>query len=173
LAIKDTLELINRMQADGVIGNYAIAGAVAATFYIEPSATLDIDILVDVDLARTPESSLISLAPIYEYLRNLGAKIEGEHITVGDWPVQFLPAADDLDREALSAANTTDVDGVPTRVLRAEHVVAIALRTGRPKDHARIIQFIENRKLDPETLDAVLSRYKLSSKWAEFKRRFD
>ena len=31
------------MRTDGVIGKYAIGGAVGATFYLEPSATLDID----------------------------------------------------------------------------------------------------------------------------------
>ena len=30
------------MQADGVIGKYAIGGAVGATFYLEPAATLDL-----------------------------------------------------------------------------------------------------------------------------------
>ena len=44
--MKATLEVINRMQADGVIGQYAIGGAVGATFYLEPVATLDIDIFV-------------------------------------------------------------------------------------------------------------------------------
>jgi len=41
--MKATLEVINRMRTDGVIGKYAIGGAVGATFYLEPSATLDIN----------------------------------------------------------------------------------------------------------------------------------
>jgi hypothetical protein len=44
--VKVTLETINQMQADGVIGKYAIGGAVGATFYLEPAATLDVDIFV-------------------------------------------------------------------------------------------------------------------------------
>jgi len=44
--MKATLEVINRMQVEGVIGEYAIGGAVGATFYLEPFATLDIDIFV-------------------------------------------------------------------------------------------------------------------------------
>jgi hypothetical protein len=32
--MKDTLQVINQMQADGVIGPYAIGGAVGATFYL-------------------------------------------------------------------------------------------------------------------------------------------
>ena len=39
--MKATMEVINRMRTDGVIGKYAIDGAVGATFYLEPSATLD------------------------------------------------------------------------------------------------------------------------------------
>ena len=44
--MKATLEVINQMQVDGVIDNYAIGGAVGATFYLEPVSTLGIDIFV-------------------------------------------------------------------------------------------------------------------------------
>jgi len=44
--VKATLQVINEMQAAGVIGRYAIGGAVGATFYLEPAATLDIVIFV-------------------------------------------------------------------------------------------------------------------------------
>lgn len=44
--MKATLAVISQMQSDGVIGKYAIGGAVGATFYLEPAATLDIDIFV-------------------------------------------------------------------------------------------------------------------------------
>jgi len=54
--LKATLEMINGMQTEGVIGKYAIAGAVGATFYLEPSATADIDIFVM--LPAPPGSSL-------------------------------------------------------------------------------------------------------------------
>ena len=39
--IKEAIAIINRMQADGIIGRYAIGGAVGATFYLEPITTLD------------------------------------------------------------------------------------------------------------------------------------
>lgn len=44
--MKESLELINRMQLDGVIDRYAVGEAVGATLYLEPAATLDIDIFV-------------------------------------------------------------------------------------------------------------------------------
>ena len=47
--MKATLAIINCMQEEGHIGKYAIGGAVGATFYLEPSATLDIDIFVSLE----------------------------------------------------------------------------------------------------------------------------
>ena len=58
--MKATLETVNRMERDGVIGKYAIGGAVGATFYLEPSATDDIDIFVA--LPTAPGTSLLTLS---------------------------------------------------------------------------------------------------------------
>jgi len=44
--IKNTIAAINQMQLDGVIERYAIGGAVGATFYLEPVATLDVDVFI-------------------------------------------------------------------------------------------------------------------------------
>src|SRR5438874_397378 len=129
--MKAVLEAINGMQAEGVIGRYAIGGAVGATFYLEPSATLDIDIFVA--LKRPPDSSLLTLTPIYEYLTSRGYKAEREYIIIAGWPVQLLPSSNALDEEALERAIETEVEGVHTWVITAEHLVAIALRTGRAR----------------------------------------
>lgn len=86
------------MQADGVIEKYAIGGAVGATFYLEPAATVDLDIFVD--LPTAPGTSLVTLGGIYEYLTARGCTAEGEYIVIGDWPVQFLQVTDDLVRAA-------------------------------------------------------------------------
>lgn len=56
--VKVTREAINQMQADGVIGQYAIGGAVGATLYLEPAATLDVDVFVV--LSTREGSSLLS-----------------------------------------------------------------------------------------------------------------
>ena len=44
--MKDTLTIINKMQADGIIGKYAIGGAIGASLYLEPTTSLDIDIFI-------------------------------------------------------------------------------------------------------------------------------
>ncbi len=168
--MKATIESINRMQADGVIGKYAIGGAVGATFYLEPAATLDVDIFVI--LPMTPGGLLLSLSPIYDYLKARGGTVEDEHILIGGWPVQFLPASDELELEALAEAVPTTIEDVGTWVMTAEHLAAIALRTGRPKDHNRILQFIEQGAVDRKKLQIIIGRHNLTGKWQQFERRF-
>lgn len=168
--MKATLEVINQMQADGVIGKYAIGGAVGATLYLEPAATLDVDIFVV--LPTAPGSLLASLSPIYDYLSARGGKVEGEYVEIGGWPVQFLPPANDLEKDAIAQAVATTVEGVPTWVMSAEHLVAIALSTGRSKDHIRVLQFIEQDAVDHNKLQAILERHGLAAKWEQFKRKY-
>lgn len=56
--MKATLNIINQMRADGIIGQYAIGGAIGATFYLEPTATFDIDVFVS--LGNAPGSPLVT-----------------------------------------------------------------------------------------------------------------
>ncbi len=168
--MKATLEIIDRMQADGVIGQYAIGGAVGATFYLEPVATLDVDIFVS--LPTTSGRTLLTLAPIYDYLTRRGYRTEGEYVVIEDWPVQFLPPTNALGEEAVAQAVATEVEGVPTRVISAEHLVAMALQTGRAKDFSRILQFVESGVLDADKLDAILNRHGLLDKWEQFANKF-
>jgi hypothetical protein len=162
----NTLKVINQMQADGVIGKYAIGGAVGATFYIEPASTYDLDIFIRFE--KAPGSPLVSLDPIYEYLQKRGHKVEGTHIMIEGWPVQFLPADDDLSGEALLQAVEKDVTGTKAWVMKAEHLMAIALRTGRGKDLIRLEQFVRYKAFDENELSRILARHKLLEKWQRF-----
>lgn len=162
--------VLNEMQTDGVIGNYAIGGAVGATFYLEPVATLDIDVFIH--FSTSESSLLLTLSPVYDYLLAKGYRAEGEYIVIGDWPVRFLPPPGPLEEEAISEAQQTEVDGVPLRVMNAEHLVAIALATGRAKDFSRILQFIEAGVLDSKKLDTIFTRHHLLEKWESFGKRF-
>jgi hypothetical protein len=168
--MKATLQVINQMQADGVISRYAIGGAIGATFYLEPTSTFDINVFVA--LENVPGSSLISLEPIYRCLQSRGYRPEKECIFIEGWLVQFLPSGDALDEEALAQAVQTDVDGIPVRVMLAEHLVAIALKVGRPKDKIRIAQFIESGILDEKKLVQILERHGLLAKWKQFNDKY-
>jgi hypothetical protein len=179
VGMKQTLDVINRMEADGVIGRYAIAGAVAAYNYIEPAVTSDLDVLVSFE---QPESSqktaLISLEPVYSYLKVKGYdQHQKEGIVIGAWPVQFLPVASPLDAEALAQAEDVEVEvnrgegTVKTRVLRPEHIIANALRVGRPQDFIRIAQFLQEQAVNITALCALLDRHSLKDSWQSFCRR--
>ena len=170
MKIKDVLSMINQMERDGVIDRYAIGGAVAATFYLEPIATLDVDIFV----AFRPEPGrlLVSPKPLMDYLTARGCHAQGEYMIIADWPVQFLPPPTPLVEEALAEAIPFDVEGIPTRVFSAEHLACIALELGRPKDKARLLQFIEAGVLDPVRLDTILVRHHLSDIWERFGGQF-
>lgn len=167
--MEKTLAVINELEREGRIGRYAIGGAVAATRYVEPIQTYDLDIFVILPVAP---SGLISLTPIYNYLTQRGYAPQGETIVIEGWPVQFLPVYNPLTEEALERAIEVEFSSTPTRVFSAEHLAAIMLQTGRPKDHARLIQFFESKALDRAVLESIVARHGLTSKWENFRRRF-
>src|SRR5262245_57357808 len=126
--MKQTLDVINRMEADGIIGRYAIAGAVAEYNYIEPALPDDLDVLVSFDEpAVSGIPGLISLDPIFSYLRKNGYdEHRKEGVVIEGWPVQFVPVVSQLDAEALAQAEGVDIEinkaegSVTTRILRPE-----------------------------------------------------
>ena len=86
--------------------------------------------------------------------------------------MQFPPPSDALDEEALAQAVETDVEKIRTRVITADHLVVLALRTARAKDFARILQFVEAGVLDADRLDQILKRHGLLDKWEQFGVKF-
>ena len=170
MSIKEVITIVNRMQADGVIEPYAIGEAVGATFYLEPVATLDVDIFAVIE--SVPGSLIANPKRIYDYLTARGGTIEREYIVIAGWPVQFLPPGTPLVEEALKEAVVRDVDGTPARVCTAEHLAAIALQTGRAKDKARLLQFVEAGVLDAAGFQTILARHSLAAAWRKFERQF-
>ena len=170
MKITEVIRTLNQMMADGVIERYAIGGAVGATFYLEPVATLDVDVFVT--FRPEPGRLLISPQPIFDYLTARGCPVEGEYLVIGGWPVQFLPPTGALVEEALAEAVEREVEGIPVRVFTAEHLAAIALQTGRGKDKARLLQFIEAGALEAARFQAILTRHGLLDQWSQFERQF-
>jgi len=168
-----TIKVINKMEADGVIGRYAIVGAFAASYYVEPTLTAELDILVSFEMeARQRKSGLVTLEPIFSYRKDKGYEEFRKDVVIEGWPVQFIPVADDLDAAALAEAKEANIDdnagAVRTRVLGAEHLVASCLRIGRAKDFIRITQLLEGNVLDLPLLCTILSRHGLTESWRAF-----
>lgn len=161
--------LLNQMEADGVIGRYAIGGAVGAIFWLEPFTTKDVDVFVT--LPTAPGGSLLTLGPIYDYLLPRGYVTQGQFIVIEGWAVEFVPPATPLVEEALADAMTREVNGIPTRVFTAEHLAAICLQVGRTKDHDRVFRFVEAGVLDAAKFEAILCRHDLEKAWQTFQQR--
>jgi hypothetical protein len=162
-------ELLNEMLRAGVVDDYAVFGAVAQMRYTEAVATLDADVLVGVP---NPEA-LDVLAPVYAFCGERGYGPEGEAIRVGDWPVQFIPAFSPLTEAAMREAETADLEGVPLRVVRADHLACIALSVGRAKDYARVLALRESGAITNEAISELADRYGLAEQWQTFRKRFD
>lgn len=163
--MKRTLEVLNELERLGVISRYAIGGAMGAMFYIEPLLTFDLDVFV---LLPGTASGLLTLGPLYDALRARGYAEEAECVSIEGVPVQFLPPYSPLVQEALREAVETAYENTPTRSLRAEHLVAICLQTGREKDRERVRIFREQAQLDMVYLAAVLNRHNLEAKWKQW-----
>jgi hypothetical protein len=174
MSLRNTIEVVTRLAETRAIERYAIAGAVAALNYIQPTLTEDRDILVSIAHFEKHQSGMILLTPIEKALAEMGYTERTDvGYMIGNWPVQFLPVASELDEEALERAIELDVDltGDPplkARCLRAEHVVAIAVKLGRLKDLARVQAFLEQEAVDMGALKDVLGRHNLMANWLSF-----
>ena len=111
--MKDTLETINQMQRDGIIGKYAIGGAVGATFYLEPAATLDVYIFVMIPGASSG-GPLLSLTPIYHYLTARGCHIEAEYIVIATGLCNSCRHAPNRERSTTARSEVAPIDAGPS-----------------------------------------------------------
>jgi hypothetical protein len=168
--IVGVIRVLNQMERDGAVLRYAIGGAVAATFYLEPAATMDVDVFVPV--TAPPGSLLVSVEGLIQYLTANGYEMQREYFIIAGWPVQFLPASPGLVEEALTAAEEFDLGEVTARVFRPFHLAAIALQTGRNKDKLRLLQFREAGFLASAEFEPLLAKFGLLERWRDFERQF-
>ena len=167
--MQDALRALNQLVADGVMGAYAIGGAVGASFYIDAMQTEDIDAFV---LLPESASGLVLLTPIYEALSAQGGVIEKEYVRFGSWPLQILTDATPLLTEAIRESVDVSFHGVATRVFRAEHLCAVALQTGRAKDYLRVSLFLEQGAVEEDALNRVVERYGLEARLHKVRETF-
>ncbi|MEI6195764.1 MAG: hypothetical protein WCS42_15700 [Verrucomicrobiota bacterium] len=156
LPLAEVLRGANGLVAAGLIEDWALGGALAAIYYVEPFTTYAADIFfIPKDKGLTA-----GIPAIYAHLRAQGWQVEAEHLLVRGFPVQFLAAAG-LTEEAVREAGRIDYEGVSAKVFRAEHIVAIAASVGRAKDKARIEQMLQQADIDKTRLENILQRHKL------------
>lgn len=160
--MRRTLEVLNRLEQEGLWLRYAVGGAVAALFYIEPFQTEDLDILIL--LGSSDAASLAPLSKIYERLRREGYAEEGPFMMIEGVPVQFLVAYSPLVEEAVRSALEVRYEDVATRVPLPEHLAAIMIEAGREKDRARFALMLEQSGLDHDKLRQIVRSYQLEER---------
>ena len=136
-SFSDVIRSLNELRQEGIVAEYAIAGAMALIFWTEPTATFDLDVLILLD---GPEQTITSLEPIYRWASRRGYEVKSEHVLIKGVPVQFLPAYNDPATEAIRTAASLDYEGVQVRVVRPEYLIGLALdppaKTARRKERA-------------------------------------
>ena len=165
-----TIAILNQLARERVIAQYALGGAVALLFYTEPANTYDLDVFC---LLSADFGLLITLKPIYDWLRLRGFVEDREHVLIHGIPVQFIPAYNDLVTEAVAQANERSFQNVPVRVVRLEHLLAIMVQTGRTKDRLRALQVTEEAEYDRNSFAEILQRHGLASRWQTWQIQAD
>lgn len=155
------ISAIEDLKRQAIIEEYAVGGAMALTFWAEPTTTFDLDVFVL--LRSDSDSDLVTLEPIYRWARERGYQAKSEHIIIQSLPVQILPAPTPLAREAVTEAVELDYAGQPVRVIRPEYLIALALdgSARTRKRLARVAMLLEEAELDHELLTQLLERYNL------------
>ena len=167
--MKATLQVLLQLRGENRLAQFAVGGAVAASFYIEAVATDDLDIFA---LIEPSVSGLLVLSPLYERLRQLGATMQNEHVVIHGWPVQILPAYTPLVEEAVAKAVDRRYEDVAVPVVTADYLCAIALQTGRVKDFQRVYSLIAAGCVDASELSRLIATHGLQERWNAYARRY-
>lgn len=159
--MRKALVVINQLKRKGLIKDYAIGGGIATIFYTEPVFTYDLDVFV---IPKIERKGLILLTDIFEYLQQKGYQWKGEHIVIGDTPVQFIVASE-LEAEAIENARNIVYKKVNTKVMSPEYLIAVLLKAGRGKDMVKIHLLLNQTSVNRDKLTSILNKYNLLDKF--------
>ena len=160
-SLADVFRVLNRMRDERIVAQFAVGGATAVLFYAEPTRTYDLDVFVI--LEALGNDVLAPLSHVYEWAREQGFGLQGEHLLIEGVPVQLLPAYNPLVEAALSTARVHDYGGVPVRVVDPEHLVALALQAGGARRRERAWQLLETGAVDRERLRRILTTHAIAA----------
>jgi len=160
VSFETALRALNAMKEGGVVADYAVAGGMAQAFWVEAVPTYDLDVLVALPQAK---GAIVSLAPIYAWAKDRGYATRGEHVVIGDIPVQFLASPGPLTDEAIERAETLRFGETDVRVVRAEYLIAMYLhgsaRTRTRRERAAVLR--DNAGIDESLLRELMQRFSL------------
>ena len=151
MAFIDAVAALNDFKRRRVIRDYAIIGAVAATAYMEPIFTEDIDVVILVD---SDEEYLQT----YGIIAGQAENQEGMHQVLGGVPVQLFPSTVmPLYRDAVEQARKVRINNMRAKVATAEHLILLYLTANRQRDRLRVSYLIEDA--DETRVHSLLERF--------------
>lgn len=168
--LAEVIFALDQMVTDGIVDNYAVGGAIAASFYGEVATTEDVDVFVV--FKNVSPMGIIDPTSVIRYFTDKGHAMFEDKVIIGGWPVQFLPPPSRLEEDALRSAEVLRDGDMEIRLISREYVAAIALATGRAKDRNRLIQLREEGMLDMSKFLAIVSSQGLAQKWEQFQSLF-
>ena len=151
MAFIDAVAALNKFKRRRIIRDYAIIGAVAATAYMEPVFTEDIDVVI---LADSDEEYL----RVYAAIAAESETMDGMHHILGGVPVRLFPSTVmPLYRDAVEQAIKVRIDNIRAKVATAEHLILLYLTANRPRDRLRVGYLLEDA--DESRLQSLLERF--------------
>ena len=168
--MKKTLQKINNLVDLGIIEKYALAGGMAQFYYIEPSITYDLDLIIQIP---GEETIMDPRAQINEWAKNNNYSLVKEHIIIEGIPVQFLLAYNDLVKEALRNSYEIRLFDETTYILGPEYLMAILLQTGRSTDRERLAKFLNETEYDKEKFYKILDKFNLLDSFNKLKEKYN
>lgn len=128
LNVEAIVRLLNRLKISRKLRDYAIFGAIASTYYIEPIYTEDIDIIV---LAPTD----LEYIQVWRELDKLAERRLDFGFVISNTKIQIQPSSiHPLYGSALRNAKTVRIGNARTRIVDREHLILLHLRAFRDKD---------------------------------------
>ena len=132
MSFTEAFKALNGLKRRKVIRDYVVIGAVAATNYMEPVFTEDIDIVVLVDTDEEYRSTFTAISQQAEAQ-------DGMHQVLGGVPVQLFPSTImPLYRDALEGARQVRLGNIRVKFASAEHLILLYLLAFRERDQLRI-----------------------------------
>jgi hypothetical protein len=158
--MRDVFEVLNELKRDGVVEDYAVGGGMAFVFYVETIRTYDIDVFV---FLPPQDGPIIQMTPLYADLKRRGFEPHREHVMIHGVPVQFLPSYNELVDDAIKTSQPIEYEGVEVRVVRPEHLIALALQTGGEIRRERVNLLTTATDVDEEVVRELLKRYEIAT----------
>jgi hypothetical protein len=153
MSFVEAIRALNRLKQRRVIRDYVVFGAVAATAYMEPMLTQDLDIIVLVDSGEE----------YMETFRRVGESadgLDGMHHILGGRPVQMFPSTlKPIYLDTIAHSKSSRIGNIRVKLASPAHLVILALEAFRLKDKLRIEELLKTSSVVREAVYDLLEEF--------------